>query len=365
MEFERQSTGGGLQISHECSGSDENTKTRVCCKGSPLPGGCACFDTSCEPFSKIPMVQLPECSLSLRTRFILKNKAFPDGIELPDCNFDGEIKESFKTNTGGETIKEQGKVFFIVHGWKDDYNYTWVRNLQIALQLKQPLSHVVLVDWSPVSKLKQPQQYPVALASIRPIGLIMAGLLCRMKEALGVRMEDVHIIGHSLGAHLAGMAGTELRRVCGATVGRITGLDPGSGLLWDAPDGAILDKTDAAFVDIIHTNGKAFTLQQMMAALSSGKPDIVPRGLPRSTGHVDFWPNGGEQQPGCDSQTCSHHRVHWVFLSTVLDFCEFPATDAKDDHSCSCVMGFNVNPSCRGDYRNITTTDQFPFCKLK
>lgn len=41
-----------------------------------------------------------------------------------------------------------------------------------------------------------------------------------------------------------------------------------------------LDETDAIFVDVMHTN--------------AGK-----NGLNKSIGHMDFYPNGGEFQPGC------------------------------------------------------------------
>lgn len=41
-----------------------------------------------------------------------------------------------------------------------------------------------------------------------------------------------------------------------------------------------LDPTDAEFVDVIHT-------------------DVLGRGMLRAMGHVDFYPNIGPHQPGC------------------------------------------------------------------
>jgi hypothetical protein len=46
-----------------------------------------------------------------------------------------------------------------------------------------------------------------------------------------------------------------------------------------------LDPTDADFVDVIHTNGGSL----VTAHLSTLKP----------VGHVDFYANGGGEQPGC------------------------------------------------------------------
>lgn len=46
-----------------------------------------------------------------------------------------------------------------------------------------------------------------------------------------------------------------------------------------------LDPTDADFVDVIHTDGSSILSLGMGAA--------------QAMGHVDFYPNGGSDQPGC------------------------------------------------------------------
>jgi len=48
-----------------------------------------------------------------------------------------------------------------------------------------------------------------------------------------------------------------------------------------------LDASDAQFVDVIHSNG---------APIVEGGA-----GLRQASGHVDFYPNGGDYQPGCPS----------------------------------------------------------------
>lgn len=67
--------------------------------------------------------------------------------------------------------------------------------------------------------------------------------------------EDVHIIGHSLGAHTAGYAGERIEGL-----GRITGLDPAEPYFQGMPGKVRLDTTDAKLVDVIHTDGTSIFL---------------------------------------------------------------------------------------------------------
>lgn len=64
----------------------------------------------------------------------------------------------------------------------------------------------------------------------------------------------LHIVGHSLGAQAAGVAGNT------ATIrpARITGLDPALPLFQKLPLALRLDRSDADFVDIIHSDAGGF-----------------------------------------------------------------------------------------------------------
>ena len=67
----------------------------------------------------------------------------------------------------------------------------------------------------------------------------------------------LHLIGHSLGAHICGYAARELKqRGAKWIVDRITGLDPAQPCFRHSDPSLRLDHTDAQFVDIIHTNGR-------------------------------------------------------------------------------------------------------------
>ncbi len=51
------------------------------------------------------------------------------------------------------------------------------------------------------------------------LGLCLAGL----SQAAGVKAASLHLVGHSLGAHLVGRAGRAFTETTGQSVGRVTG----------------------------------------------------------------------------------------------------------------------------------------------
>ena len=84
--------------------------------------------------------------------------------------------------------------------------------------------------------------------------------------------EETHLVGHSLGAHMAGYIGKELQLEQNRTLARITGLDPaGPGFnfpnswykKYEKLDQAHLWYTDADFVDVIHTGKRAKNFNYM------------------------------------------------------------------------------------------------------
>lgn len=102
-------------------------------------------------------------------------------------------------------------------------------------------------------------------------GMMLGGYLSSLLSA--VNLENVHLIGHSLGAHIAGAAARRFQSIDGHKIPRITALDPN--ILCDKPGHgrSMLRTSDAAFVDVIHTNPNVF-------------------GMAESLGHVDFYVNG-------------------------------------------------------------------------
>lgn len=80
-------------------------------------------------------------------------------------------------------------------------------------------ANVIVNNWGAGSN----PPYTQAVANIRLVGSMLAVLLNTLRKEVGVRTEYVHLIGHSLGAHLSGYVGSTLHTVFGLNLGRITG----------------------------------------------------------------------------------------------------------------------------------------------
>ncbi|PBC30738.1 Phospholipase A1 member A [Apis cerana cerana] len=108
----------------------------------------------------------------------------------------------------------------------------------------------------------------------------------------GTRVENIHVLGYSVGAHIAGLIANYLPD---DKLGRITGrLDPTIFFYMNGNRSMDLDETDAHFVDVIHTGA---------GILGQWGP----------TGHADFYVNGGSSQPGCATYSLLHQSVENKF----------------------------------------------------
>lgn len=207
-------------------------------------------------------------------------------------------------------------------------------------------------------------------------------------------LNKVHMMGHSLGAHLCGNAGYTLKRDFNLTLGRITGLDPAEPFFSGVDPIVRLDRTDARFVDVVHSHAKPFAHGGM--------------GLAQAIGHIDFYPNGGYDNPGCgramntyiDDEkgsfywgiqqyiSCDHMRSYQFFTESINAHCPFYAISCesyekflngecfecnRNGHYCF-DFGFDSYRSYKRNYENgfmygsepikayLMTSDRKPFC---
>ncbi|XP_055317695.1 pancreatic triacylglycerol lipase-like [Sitodiplosis mosellana] len=218
-----------------------------------------------RPFNVFP---LPRSVIN--TRFILYTEKNPIEGQLLVADEKDAIK---KTNFNPKWLTK-----FIIHGFIDTPLSNWVSELRDELIMRKNLN-VIVVDWAGGSL----PLYTQATANTRLVGLEIAYLIKKLQQDHDLRPEDVHLIGHSLGAHTAAYAA---ERIPG--IGRITGLDPAEPYFQGMGPNVRLDPSDATFVDVIHTDARSFFLLE-----------IPGYGMSQACGHIDFYPNNGKEQPGC------------------------------------------------------------------
>ncbi|XP_045470697.1 pancreatic lipase-related protein 2-like [Harmonia axyridis] len=196
----------------------------------------------------------------------------------------------------------------IIHGFMSSIKQE-VFTLNKDAFLKTGDYNVIGMDWSALCEF----EYLSAMRGAQ----IASQYLVEMVEWLvmqGVSLKDMHLVGHSLGAHVAGMAGSKLRS---GKVSRITGLDPALPGYNERGPHVKLDPSDAELVEVIHTYMKIL-------------------GYARPLGHIDFYANGGRYQPGCpdiydiwkigESLHCNHARSYQYFAESVVNPKAFKCT---------------------------------------
>ncbi|XP_077390574.1 lipoprotein lipase [Festucalex cinctus] len=223
-----------------------------------------------------------------------------------------------------DTIQEcsfnaQTQTFVIIHGWTVTGMFeSWVPKLVSALYERVPGANVIVVDWL----TRASQHYTTSAAYTKLVGRDVAKFVTWIQKELQMPWDRIHLLGYSLGAHVAGIAGDLTDR----KISRITGLDPAGPTFEHADAQNTLSRDDAQFVDVLHTNTRG----------SPGRSI----GIQKPVGHIDIYPNGGTFQPGCDIQNtlrglaleglkglqnvdqlvkCSHERSIHLFIDSLLN----------------------------------------------
>ncbi|XP_040907475.1 lipase member H isoform X2 [Toxotes jaculatrix] len=203
---------------------------------------------------------------------------------------------------------------FIVHGYRPTGSPpVWVHNMTALLLARKDLN-VIIVDWNHGAANLN---YFKAVENTQKAAANLTAFIKMMQER-GASLSSIHMIGVSLGAHISGFVGANLN----ASIGRITALDPAGPQFTGTPPEERLDSSDAQFVDVLHT-------------------DIDALGFREALGHIDFYANGGTDQPGCPKTIfsggayfkCDHQRSVLLFLDSLNQTCSstaFPCSSYSD-----------------------------------
>ncbi|XP_065556242.1 pancreatic triacylglycerol lipase-like [Artemia franciscana] len=208
-------------------------------KASTCYENLGCFTTDYPWTSDArPNPVLPESPEIVATKFRLM-KLLGDGVTL-DYYL---LLADDEFNYGNSGFDPSRKLIVLVHDWTHNPSASWIQKASRIL-LSNDDKNVIAVDWT------NGAGYPYlrAVGNSQVVGAELARLVTYL-SAKGVMVQDIHIIGHGLGAQVAAYLAT---RISG--IGRITGLDPAR-VYYEGADPLVrLDESDAGFVDIIHSD---------------------------------------------------------------------------------------------------------------
>ncbi|XP_071050610.1 pancreatic triacylglycerol lipase-like isoform X2 [Onthophagus taurus] len=209
-----------------------------------------------------------------------------------------------KVNNYKVNVEDNGKKFYekdgvkiLIHGWGGDNETFWYSPMRSAYVKKG--FNVVLVDWS----LEAQTNFNNAVNKIPFIAEVITQFVIELSKTIVI--EQFHLIGHCLGAHIAGVVDSGL-------------------------------------------NGM---------------------GLNRTIGQINFFPNGGiASQPGCLRFPCSHNRAALYFQESITsknfiarkcdNFLHY--TNKKCSNNLVNILGDKTYLDVKGDFY-LSTSSQSPF----
>ncbi|XP_045527760.1 pancreatic triacylglycerol lipase-like [Pieris brassicae] len=180
------------------------------------------------------------------------------------------------------------RTVFLIHGWLNSATSDFNRELVPVLLSVEDLN-VIVVDWSIGANSLN---YRIVNTNAVKSGEAVARFIGWLSQQSGISLEQVHLIGHGLGGHQAGVTG----RASFGKIGYITGLNPS--LIGWVTNIDRLSPNDALYTEVLHTN--------------------YVHGYIGDLGHVDFYFNGGISMPGCDSNECDHDRSFLYFAESIV-----------------------------------------------
>lgn len=273
-----------------------------------------------------------------------------------------EILDPTNPDSISNTTFTARKTFIIVHGFLGWGTEDWILSIKDKL-LSLVDCNVIAVDWPAGTSVVQ---YYIVVGRVVYVAQDLAFLINVLKSRKGLNMDDVHAVGHSLGAHITGLAA----KAVPAKFGRITGLDPAGLTYHNTGPADRLDSGDAYYVDVMHTNGCDAKLNPWFSCY----------GINENLGHSDFWPNGGEYQPACRSGPglggdlgCDHMMAYRYFEESI-DYSVYDTFflarncsnwDTYASGSCPCsdgaqYMGFYANTEMPGIFY-LNTSGSVPY----
>ncbi|XP_029661687.1 lipase member H-B isoform X1 [Formica exsecta] len=193
----------------------------------------------------------------------------------------------------------------------------------ISAFCSQNTSAIALLDWTRV----QPENISLDVTLWTPaIGKIAATTFYKLKSR-GYNVEAWHLIGHSMGAHIAGCIATYTN----LSWLHITGLDPAGVIFYtDMYKGCQINPGTANLTDIFYTDGNGY-------------------GTINEVGTLNIYGNAGvAPQPGCclspNIQWCGHFKAIEWYADAVRNETRYSITKCPN-----CFMNLRFTDYCKNN----------------
>jgi len=206
----------------------------------------------------------------------------------------------------------------VSHGWNSKGDLTHSFSRAYFTNARNDVNFIA-INWQAGSNTIN---YISARNRVNSVGPHVARLIDFLVTFGGLKLNDLILIGHSLGAHVVGIAGKNVRT---GVLPKIIGLDPANPLFNYRESHTRIAVGDALSVETIHTN--AGTL-----------------GFSAPLGDATFYPNGGRSQPGCGldlAGTCAHSRAHEFYIESIntdVHFYSYPCTSYDEIRRGRCTV---------------------------
>ncbi|XP_011052769.1 PREDICTED: lipase member H-like [Acromyrmex echinatior] len=238
-------------------------------------------------------------------------------LSFPDCNdptrsIQCTIEDTdCIQNTYNQMKKDKTETTVFIHGHHRN-NKTLIYQDIILAYCSQNNSVIAILDWSYLIN----RDLILLSTQIEQIAQITASTFNSLNDK-GYEIAKWHLIGHSMGVHIAACIGT----YSNFTFSHITGLDPAAVIFYNGfYKGCEMNPTVAHFTDAFYTNRGALSTEQ-------------------NVGNLNIYANSGTApQPGCYSNTsslmdihdCSHVKAIQWYANAVRNETKYLATKCED-----------------------------------
>ncbi|EDW63711.1 phospholipase A1 [Drosophila virilis] len=208
--------------------------------------------------------------------------------EFPDCGREMDFQNDQKWRHTG--FNRSLPTRLIIHGWMSQSRGSFNRDVKNAY-LKHGDYNVIVTDWSASSANIN---YFSVVQLIEEFGAQLAQFTRDLHRQFHANYDDMYLVGHSLGAQIAGAAGKRLKP---EQYNTIFALDPAGPKFRHRSAQFRIDPSDAKYVESMHTSGNF--------------------GFLKPTGSATFYPNYGLYQRNCFYLGCSHIRAYQMFAESI------------------------------------------------